>query len=134
MNSNSVPQIALKALRNIFFVGVPGLILCAFVDLYLALGFMAGLLICIANLYMLYGSVLKAVMLSPVKARRNMMIYYPLRFSITVILMGYMVWSAAVSPLTLLLGFIVTLMTAVITTIYMLWGDIDPFPVPLRDL
>ena len=134
MNSNSVPQIALKALRNIFFVGVPGLIICAFVDLYLALGFMAGLLICIANLFMLYSAVLKVIMLSPDKARRNMMIYYPLRFSITVILMGYMVWSAAVSPLTLLLGFIVTLMTAVITTIYMLWGDIDPFPVPLRDL
>ena len=134
MNKNSVSQIALKALRNSFFVGIPVLIVCSFFNFSLALGFIVGFLIGIANLFMLYNSVLKGVLLSPERAKRHMMISYPLRFIVTAVLMGYMVWSAAMSPLTLLAGFIVTLMTMIITVIYMSRGEIDPYLLPLRDI
>ncbi len=134
MNRNSVSQIALKALRNSFFVGIPILIACSFVDFSFALGFIVGFFIGIANLFMLYSAVLKGIMLSPEKAKRHMMISYPLRFLVTTPLMGYMVWSAVMSPLTLLVGFIVTLMTMIVTVIYMSRGEIDTFSLPLRDI
>ncbi len=134
MNRHSVQQIALKSLRNSFFVGAPVLIICAFVDFSFALGFIVGFFIGIANLFMLYSSVLKGIMLSPDKAKRHMMVSYPLRFLVTTLFMGYMVWSAFMSPLTLLAGFIVTLMTMIVTVIYMSRGEIDPFNLPLRDI
>ena len=80
MDKNSVSQIAQKALRNSFYVGIPILIACSFVDFSFALGFIVGFFIGIANLFMLYSSVIKGIMLSPDKAKRHMMISYPLRF------------------------------------------------------
>jgi hypothetical protein len=47
--------------------------------------------------------------------------------------MGFMVWSAAISPLTLLAGFILTLMSMVITVIYMSYKEVEPVSLPLRD-
>lgn len=133
MNRVSTTEIAQKALRNTIIMGLTGLAICSFVDFTYLLGFIAGLFIGIANLFMLYSSVQKCVLLSPDKAKRHMLISYPVRFIATMSFMGYMVWSAAISPLTLLAGFIVTLMSMVITVIYMSYRDIEPVSLPLRD-
>lgn len=133
MDKVSITQIAQKALRNTIIVGFFGLAICSFVDFTYLLGFIAGFLIGIANLFLLYRSVQKCVLLSPDKAKRYMLIAYPIRFVATMSFMGYMVWSAAISPLTLLAGFIVTLMSMVITVIYMSYKDIEPVSLPLRD-
>ncbi len=134
MENNSVGRIAVKALRNSLIAGFIGLVICSFFDFAFALGFIAGFFIGIANLFMLYRSVLKCVLLSPDQAKRQMLISYPVRFITTMLFMGYMVWSAAMSPLTLLAGFIVTLMSMVITVIYMSYKDVDPISLPLRDI
>jgi hypothetical protein len=134
MDKNSIGLIAVKALRNSFIFGFIGYIICSFFSFHLALGFAVGFFIGIANLFMLYTSVLKCILLSPDRAKRKMMLSYPIRFIMTMLMMGYMVWSAAMSPVTLLAGFIVTLMSMVITVIYMSYRDVEPVGLPLRDI
>ncbi|MBE9531550.1 MAG: ATP synthase subunit I [Proteobacteria bacterium] len=134
MDKNTVGHIALKALRNSFFAGFAGLIICSFFDYYIALGFIVGFFIGIANLFMLYNSVRKCLILTPEQAKRKMLVSYPVRLILTFCLMGYMVWSAKMSPVTLLAGYIVTLMSMVLTAIYMSYRDVEPVNMPLEDI
>lgn len=133
MDKVSTTQIAQKALRNTLIIGFFGFAICSFVDSTYLLGFIAGFLIGIANLFLLYRSVQRCVHLSPDKAKRYMLISYPVRYIMTMTFMGFMVWSAAISPLTLLAGFILTLMSMVITVIYMSYKEVEPVSLPLRD-
>jgi hypothetical protein len=134
MENNTVGHIAVKALRNSFFAGFGGLVICSFFDLYIALGFIVGFFIGIGNLFMLYNSVRKCIILSPEDAKRKMLISYPIRLILTLSLMGYMVWSTQMSPLTLLAGYIVTLMSMVITAAYISYKEVDPASLPLEDI
>lgn len=137
MENNSVGQIAVKALRNSFFAGFAGLVICSFFDYSIALGFITGFFIGIANLFLLYTSVRKSILLTPERAKRQMLISYPIRFILTMSMMGYMVWSTAVSPLTLLAGYIVTLMSMVLTAIYISYRDYrdeEPTTLSLEDI
>jgi hypothetical protein len=124
-DKNTVGPIAVKALRNSFIFGLIGFVICSLFSFSLALGFVVGFLIGIANLFLLYSAAMKSMILSPEQAKRKMLTSYPFRFLITLVLMGYMVWSAKMSPVTLLAGYIVTLMSMVGTAIYMSFKDKD---------
>ena len=129
--TTTVNAIAARAGLNNLVAGTAAASLCyLFFDKDVALGFAAGLLVGLLNLYLLTRSTLKGISLAPEAARLFFVKRYISRFIMTVAALVVLLVKTPVTPLPLMGGFTFTLFVAITTLFFMAHRDIAPVQGP----
>ncbi|MBI5232945.1 MAG: hypothetical protein HY880_01170 [Deltaproteobacteria bacterium] len=109
-------EIAVRVIRNNIILGTIGISICLVIGKEAVLGFGAGFLAAMGNLYMLFNTARIAVGMEPERAKGFVARRYPVRFFLTAALIIVLVWK--LPAWAVLIAFTFALMTTVITLIF----------------